>query len=66
MKAKVVKYICPEGYRSMSSGKDAATTNVGMLRADTELRLLIPKQIVQVEEHGKPARATFKLLADEK
>lgn len=66
MKAKVVKYICPEGYRSMSSGKDAATTNVGMLRADTELRVLIPKQIVQVEEHGKPARATFKLLADEK
>ncbi len=66
MKAKVVKYIYPEGYRSMSSGRDAATTNVGMLRADTELRLLIPKQIVQVEEHGKPARATFKLLADEK
>lgn len=65
MKAKVVKYICPEGYRSMSSGKDAATTNVGMLRADTELRLLIPRQIVQVEEHGRPARATFKLLADE-
>lgn len=66
MKAKVVKYICPEGYRSISSGKDAATTNVGMLRADTELRLLLPKQIVQVEEHGKPARATFKLLSDEK
>lgn len=66
MKAKVIKYIRPEGYRSISSGKDAATTNVGMLRADTDLRLLIPKQIVQVEEHGKPARATFKLLADEK
>lgn len=65
MKAKVVKYICPEGYRSISSGKDAATTNVGMLRADTELRLLLPKQIVQVEAHGKPARATFKLLSDE-
>lgn len=66
MKAKIVRYICPEGYRSISSGKDAATTNVGMLSADTELRLLIPKQIVQVEEHGRPARATFKLLADEK
>lgn len=65
MKAKVVKYICPEGYRSISPGKDAATTNVGMLRADTELRLLLPKQIVRVEEHGKPARATF-MLSDEK
>ncbi|MBR2226182.1 MAG: DEAD/DEAH box helicase [Bacteroidales bacterium] len=66
MEAKIVRYICPEGYRSMSSGKDAATTNVGMLSADMELRLLIPKQIVQVEEHGRPARATFRLLADEK
>lgn len=48
----------------MSLGKDAATTNLGMLEANTELRLIIPKQVVEVEKCGKPARASFKLLAD--
>lgn len=64
-KARVTKYICPEGYRSMSPGKDAATTSKGMLKAETEVRLLIPRQIIQVEEYGKPTMASFRLLADE-
>lgn len=65
MKARVTKYICPEGYRSMSPGKDAATTSMGMLKADTEIRLMIPKQIIQIEDCGKPAKASFKLMADD-
>ena len=65
MKARVTKYIRPEGYRSMSLGKDAATTSMGMLKADTEIRLMIPKQIIQIEDCGRPAKASFKLMADD-
>ncbi len=64
MKARVTKYIKPEGYRSLSLGKDAATTSKGMLKADTEIRLMIPKQIIQIEDCGKPAKASFRLMAD--
>lgn len=68
-RARVVRYIRPEGYRSLSHGKDAATTHLGTLYANTELTLMIPRNIFpQIERRNgvpAPTQAQFKLYADD-